>query len=170
MANKRERKVELSNTRDEDVAQHQFPSLEGEEGVEVAKRGADNHETDTLIHRKVFTVPKDQYNEDTADDEDGLHARNIRAVRTEMMNNGLRPDSDVTFEGSHPDENDPNRSVHLVYTVGAQAAVLADEFTVEHAMVREDEQHLLEEGVPSPRDHTTGRQTAQQQKDALETE
>lgn len=135
-----------------DVLHNQFPSVEGEVGVEVAKRGADNHESDTTTHRKVFTLQKAQYN---PDEPGTLHEDNKRFVRQEAIGQGLRPTGDVSFDGAHDAEDDPRTSVHLVYSVGAVPAAVATVEDDGQVFVNEDEQHAYDEGNPSPRDADT---------------
>lgn len=154
-----------SEKTEEQVVQAQFPALEGEPEVEVAKRGADNHEDSSTTHHKVYVLPADQYN---PDEPGTLHEDNKRAMRQEMMNLGLRPTGDVSFDGATDHEEDNGRSVDLAYSVGAEPAVTAYEYDEAHAFVNEDEQDLLEAGVPSPRDVTTGRADAEQQGKSLE--
>lgn len=122
------------------VRARQFPALFGSPEVEVAERTIDHGEEPTSTHTKDFVTVRRDY--DTGD-KDAIHENNIRAVRQYMVNQGLRPDAKVQFEGEidHPFDK---RSVVLRYTVGAVPAVVATDFDVAHTVVSTEDETATE--------------------------
>lgn len=110
----------------------QFPALFGKPNVEIAERSADVEKASSTVHEKVFVVPKADYDLDA----DGIHERNIVAVRQYMVNNGIRPDAKVTFAG----EEDwwDGVSVALRYTVDAVPASIAVSYDTAHTVMHQD--------------------------------
>jgi hypothetical protein len=109
----------------------QHPALAGAPEVEVADRSADQDDTPTLRHHKDFVIPARDYFPDGLD-----HTANIDATRQFLINEGLRPTGDVTFDGAekHPD----GYSMILHYSGPVIPAVIAGQFDVAHAPVRQD--------------------------------
>lgn len=97
----------------------QFPAIHGQPDVEVAQRSQDVTKDATGTHRKVFVLVADEYGNGRGFD----HEPNKRETVRYMVQNGLRPLGDVSFDGSKklPD----GRSVALAYTVKAVPAVVA---------------------------------------------
>jgi hypothetical protein len=115
----------------------QFPSLNGQEGVEVAERTADSDETTATVFSKVFVVPRESY--ENGPDQDEVHARNMTAVRQFMVSQGLRPSADVTFVGEEDYPADTTgRSVALRYEVPSVPAAVASAFEVAHVVIPQD--------------------------------
>lgn len=109
--------VEVPNeSTNPELAQH--PANKGEPAVEVAKRDPDAVEDASGEYRKVFRVMADVFDEDTFD-----HAGNINATRQEIINHGLRPSGDVTFDGA---EKFDKYNVDLTYTCPVIPAVDAE--------------------------------------------
>jgi len=127
--------IDLSEGRDV-PRETQFPALAGEPDVEVAERTIDygsptfgGDPAGTTRHVKDFVTPKGAYE----DEADAVNVRNINAVRQAMVNQGLRPDGDVDFEGAtdHPD----GVSVILRYGVKAVPAVIASTYDTQHTVI-----------------------------------
>lgn len=121
------------------VRARQFPSLYGEQDVEVAERTIDRDEDEngtpepTVLHVKDFVTLKRDLEFES---EDVVHARNINAVRQYMVNQGLRPDADVVFAGETDLGGPPGRqSVSLRYEVRAVPAVVATDFDLRHTVI-----------------------------------
>jgi|SRR3954470_2608075 hypothetical protein len=116
----------------------QFPSLNGQEGVEVAERTADSDKETATVFSKVFVVPRESYENGTAD-PDAVHQRNMTAVRQFMVSQGLRPSADVKFVGEEDYPADTTgRSVALRYEVPAVPAAVASAFEVAHVTIPHD--------------------------------
>jgi hypothetical protein len=130
---------------DVDLTQVQHPALLGEEGMEVARRGADIVSDNTMTFTKDFVLLgyPDGFN----------HEPNMIATRVEVMNAGLRPDGDVKFEGAH--DHPDGESTILRYTVPVRVAALpglpAD---VQHARASTS-------NAPVDGDHITSAEDAQ---------
>lgn len=110
----------------------QFPALFGKPGVEVAERSADVDKASSTLHEKVFVVPKADYDLDA----EGIHERNIVAVRQYMVNNGIRPDAKVTFDGEEKWWD--GASVALRYKVSAVPASIAVAYDEAHTVMHQD--------------------------------
>lgn len=120
----------------------EFPALEGEPGVEVSERSADQTDPDTMTHRKEFVLLAADYdNGDKAE----IHRANVGATRQYLISQGMRPTGDGKFVSSkkHPD----GLSVSLFYDVPVVPAVIAQEGDPEvHDYVQVDDQHAAETG------------------------
>lgn len=116
----------------------QFPALNGQEGVEVVERTADSDAETSKVFSKVFVVPRESYENGTAD-PDAVHARNMTAVRQFMVSQGLRPSADVRFVGEEDYPADTTgRSIALRYEVPAVPASVASAFEVAHVTIPHD--------------------------------
>lgn len=101
-----------------DASLTEFPSLHGQPAVEVAERTVDDADQGKNVHRKVFVLLA----REVGDDFD--HEPNKGATLRYMLQNGLRPTGDVTFNGF---ENLPDgKSIALIYTVPAVPAIVAE--------------------------------------------
>ena len=126
------------------VRDRQFPSLysESAQAVEVGERTIDNGDPvtgvakPTMVHVKDFVALKRDLE---TEGEDVVHARNINAVRQFIVNQGIRPDANVTFEGK-TDLGGPHgrESVSLRYAVHAIPAVVATDFDVRHVTIPQE--------------------------------
>lgn len=105
--------------KNEEVKELQFPSLEGANDVEVAKRSQDVEEEATDTHEKVFVLLKADYE---SADKDALHFANLTAARQYLMNQGLRPSEDGEFTG---ESDNGKRSVNLTYRIKVSPAAVA---------------------------------------------
>ena len=113
----------------------QHPALIGQPGVEVAERTIDHDTEPTTMHVKDFVTLVRDYDPE----KDAVHKRNIVAVRQYMVNQGLRPDSDVVFVGETQLGGPAGReSVSLRYEVRAVPAVTAREFDQRHTVMDQD--------------------------------
>jgi hypothetical protein len=113
----------------EEARRTQFPSLHGQEGVEVAERSADETADEATKFRKDFVLIKADYD---GGDKKSIHAANKDAVRQFLINQGLRPTGDVSVSTkAHPD----GVSIILTYKVAATPAIIVENPDVAHARV-----------------------------------
>lgn len=130
-----------------EARQTQHPSLHGQKNVEVAERTPDAELTKaglrktSATHTKVFVAPPG------FDLTEYDHTANIFAVRQYMLNLGLRPVGDVTFDGESV--NVDGVSVDLTYSVEAIPSVIATDPDVVHTTVDPDGNPYLEESSDS---------------------
>ncbi len=100
----------MTAVKPKDLTRVQSPSLVGEEELEIAQRSADQHAEKSNTYVKDFVLTKDGYGDGVGYNYDS----DTYATRQELMNNGLRPAGDVTFEGTHvhPDGAGSGHGIH----------------------------------------------------------
>lgn len=123
---------EVSPAAADNVELPEFPSLDGNPDVEVAKRSADVHKKSSHQHVKIYVLGPGTFEEAANFD----HSANITATRQAMIAQGLRPEGDVTFVGAKTAKD--GVSIELSYTVGATPAAIATDFSVAHAEATQD--------------------------------
>lgn len=111
--------TELSD-KDQKTYQSQFPSLDGEPELEIAKRGADIDAIRSNVYVKKFVA---RFHGPVELDQD-FHDRQIVAMRREAIGHGLRLTGDGYFVGAEPHAD--RKSTILTYEVPCTPAKIAD--------------------------------------------
>ncbi len=116
------------------VAEREFPSLEGEEEIEITKRSPDPTGLVDTFWRKTFVVfPAEDYE----NNKEYVDAKNKNAVLNEAIANGVHPKAEPTFEGTELEPDGVSLRVNYKVEVDASAADNKNATTVSPSYNRE---------------------------------
>jgi hypothetical protein len=116
----------------------QFPTLDDNPGVEIAKRSPDRIAESDDRFRKVYVLMRRDYVGVGDEGREQIHVRNKLDVLQTAINNGVHPRGEASFDGKedHPD----GASVILAYSVDVIPSIVDDkarETTVPYHLVKD---------------------------------